>query len=158
MLRGKGPASEVGCVKSGKRGFTLIELMLVVAIIGLLASIALPKFVNLVEKSKEASTKGKLGVLRNTLAIYFADNEGTVPSFAWDSSGHPFVPKYIDVIPNPDVPHRAPPSDPPTVGLAGQGEPWGMGFRVVWALNPGTQNLYVLCQERDSTGRTWSTW
>ncbi len=43
--------------------------MIAVAIIGLLAAIALPKFSNMVVKAKEASIKGKLGALRSAVFI-----------------------------------------------------------------------------------------
>ena len=61
---------------SDRGGFTLIELMIVVAIIGLLAAIALPKFANLVTKAREATIKGKLGSLRSALSLYYADTAG----------------------------------------------------------------------------------
>ncbi len=61
-------------------GFTLIELMIVVAIIGILAVVALPKFTELVTKSRQASTKSNLGVIRSALSIYFADNSDIYPS------------------------------------------------------------------------------
>lgn len=61
------------------RGFTLIELMLAVAIIGLLSAIAVPKFGNLIDKAREASLKGQLGSLRSALSLYYADNEGIFP-------------------------------------------------------------------------------
>ncbi len=63
-----------------KNGFTLIELMMVVAIIGILSSVALPKFAYMVRKSREASTKGNLGAIRSGLSIYYAENEGNYPS------------------------------------------------------------------------------
>lgn len=63
-----------------KKGFTLIELMLVIAIIGTLAAIAVPKFADLMRKAREGSTKGNLGVLRSCIRIYYARNEGEFPT------------------------------------------------------------------------------
>jgi prepilin-type N-terminal cleavage/methylation domain-containing protein len=57
------------------RGFTLIELMLAVAIIGLLAAVALPKFSDAVRRSVEGKTKGNLAILRASIAIYYGDNQ-----------------------------------------------------------------------------------
>ena len=43
-----------------QKGFTLVELMIVVAIIGVLAAVAIPKFADMLEKSREGATKGNL--------------------------------------------------------------------------------------------------
>lgn len=63
----------------GRFGFTLIELMITVSIIGILASIAIPKFADLIRKSREGTLKGNLGALRSALNIYYADMEGWYP-------------------------------------------------------------------------------
>ena len=65
--------------KRSNKGFTLIELMIVVAIIGILAAIAIPKFADLISKSKEGATKGSLSAIRSSLQVYYGDNEGVFP-------------------------------------------------------------------------------
>ncbi len=55
-----------------KRGFTLIELVMVIVILGILAAIAIPKFVDLTTQAKIAATKGGLGAMRSVVAIEYA--------------------------------------------------------------------------------------
>ncbi|MBD3270930.1 MAG: prepilin-type N-terminal cleavage/methylation domain-containing protein [Elusimicrobia bacterium] len=85
------------------KGFTLIELMIVVAIIGILAAIAIPKFADMIRKSHEGATKGNLGTMRSALSIYFADIEGFYPC-GLDADNNALrtnlTPKYIKSIPS----------------------------------------------------------
>ena len=57
-----------------QRGFTLIEIIVVMVILGILAVVAIPKFVDLTTQAKIAATQSALGALRSTLSIKYAEN------------------------------------------------------------------------------------
>jgi len=68
-----------------KKGFTLIELVMVIVILGILAATALPRFVDLSSKAKESASKGALGGIRAALAIAYASN-AAYGTAGWPSS------------------------------------------------------------------------
>ncbi len=64
-----------------QEGFTLIELMIVVAIIGLLAAIAIPNFMQYQAKSKQSEAKGNLAGIYTSEVAYFGDANTYDPNF-----------------------------------------------------------------------------
>lgn len=57
-----------------KIGFTLVELLVVMAVIALLLSIAVPRYFSSVEKSREAVLRENLSLTRQALDKYYGDN------------------------------------------------------------------------------------
>lgn len=59
----------------GNEGFTLVELMIVVAIIGILAAIAIPNFLSYQLKSKTSEAKANLGAIKTSQEAYRAETD-----------------------------------------------------------------------------------
>jgi len=59
-----------------RKGFTLIELMIVVVIIGILAAIAIPNFISMQDRAKEAKVKGAAHTLQLAAEDYAVRNDG----------------------------------------------------------------------------------
>ena len=57
-----------------KKGFTLIELVMVIVILGILAASVVPRFLDLTTQAKIAATKGSLGGIRAAILVDYADN------------------------------------------------------------------------------------
>lgn len=80
--------------KVNKSGFTLIELMVVMAVIAILLSIALPRYFASLEKSREAVLHQDLSLLRETLDKYYGD-KGKYPDALDDLVSS----KYLRTVP-----------------------------------------------------------
>lgn len=141
-------------MKNNKKGFTLIELMIVVAIIGILAAIAIPKFADLINKSKEGATKGALSSVRSAIQVYYGDNEGWFPADTLESVI--LNAKYIGEIPQAKMPGTGHGDSKAVTARTNGAEPTDAGG---WAyFNDPTHsaswgNFVVSCRHEDIKGR-----
>ncbi|MFN3550510.1 MAG: type II secretion system protein [Endomicrobiia bacterium] len=151
-----------------KKGFTLIELMVVVVILGILAVAIAPRIPDLVKRAQEGATKGSLATMRSSLNIYYGDVEGFYPLAGTGDITSDFtsvmVPKYLKKIPEIRIPTGHPAgslsgvegyaSIPTAAGdvVADGSRAWG------YCGNPTSAdygNIIVNCSHTDTKGEYW---
>ncbi|NMC72760.1 MAG: prepilin-type N-terminal cleavage/methylation domain-containing protein [Geobacteraceae bacterium] len=108
----------------GRRGFTLIELMIVLTVIGILMSIAVPNYQRSVIRAREAVLSDTLFTLRKAIDEYYADR-GRYP----DALSDLVMKGYLREIPSDPFTRRTDtwvtvaPADAPAAGGAAEGSP-----------------------------------
>lgn len=158
-------------------GFTLIELMIAVALIGILAAITTAKVGHLLDRSNDAKTLGNLGALRAALASYYSETEGKYPAFPPPYTGaggsygpllaSALVPRYIDAIPEASESGNHHPSSNSVFHVWNQtGNEDDAGWKYdanpmdvgVYSGSAEFGSLLLLCTHVNAVGTNWSTY
>ena len=120
-----------------KQGFTLIELVIIIILLGVLAAIAIPRYVDLRDQAIRASAQATLDAGRAAVQLDFADqilNNGTYTNALWNSTGTiPGVMNAADVN-DLEAELASSPNYPPQ---GAYDTPTGAGFRW-WVVSAGS--------------------
>jgi general secretion pathway protein G len=77
--------------RSRRSGFTLVELVVVVLVLGILAAIAAPRLVNTATYAKTNSTKASLNIVRDAIELYKGDNGSYPPAATLATALKPYL-------------------------------------------------------------------
>lgn len=141
---------------SNTHGFTLVELMIVIAILGILVAVATHGIGNLTRRAREGTTKGNLAIMRAAIAAYQGDREGVYPTDNLNS----LVPLFINKIPVTDPVTWHPPRNTVWVGddnalAASEAGGW---FYYNLPIDKKWGTLKVNCFHSDIKGVSWLTY
>ncbi len=86
-----------------QKGFTLVELIVVIAILGVLAMLVVPKFVNTLSNAQEKTHEANIRALKSAGTIYLADNVGETGTVTWTGKATDDYADYVDEWPTNPV-------------------------------------------------------
>lgn len=124
-------------------GFTLVELMIVMAIIGVLAVVAIPSYVGAVKQAREAVLKEDLHVMRSAIDSFTADKQKAPQSLE-----ELVTEGYL----------RSIPVDPMTRAADSWQTATSDALHSLDQTDPGIDDVHSSSQEQGSDGQPYSAW
>ena len=139
-----------------KKKVNIIEIIVAIAIILLLTLVFYPKFLDVIRKSNEATTRANLTALRIAIAVYYGDNEGSFPSenIVEELTGDNG--KYIKYIPEAYCPPYTKPTNVITTKPTGNSGKWA--YQVEDSVDRQAGEIWIDCDQKDSKGVVWNTY
>lgn len=85
--------------KKNQKGFTLVELMVVVVIIGILVAIAIPVYNEVQDKAKRNAEKANIKIIESAIQVYLTDGGSLNKLTTEEGLKNELTPKYLKEIP-----------------------------------------------------------
>ena len=126
---------------SNKSGFTLVELVIIIVVLGILAAIAIPKYQDISSDAKEAACRSALGGLRSGITIYYANQAVQTGTAIWPALDSL---QTIGTVMEQEIPRNPYCTDTqyPDSVVLGATKGVVVGTTCGWAYNPATGEIW----------------
>lgn len=121
-------------------GFTLIELVIIIVVLGILAAVAIPKYQDITAQAKLSSCKGALGGLRSGISIFYANQAVTTGTATWPTLAQ-VIPGVVMEQAIPINPYQLSTSAPDSI-VTGVTKGVIVGTRGGWAYKASTGEIW----------------
>lgn len=129
-------------LKSRKEaGFTLIELVIIIVVLGILAAVAIPKYQDITGEAKEAAARGALGGIRSGITIFYANQAVTTGTATWPTVSELETSGTVMAQVMPKNPFQLSASAPDSL-VTGVTKGTIVGVRGGWAYNATTGEIW----------------
>ncbi len=140
-------------LKNNQSGFTLIELVMIIVILGILAAVAIPKYQDLSSEAKDAAARSSLGSLRSGITIFYANEAVKNGTAVWPTISELETSGTVMAQALPKNPYQLSGNAPDSV-VTGVTKGVIVGTRGGWAYNPTTGEVWPNTSNNGGTSTT----